>query len=349
MTRRLQPNLVALREPGFHLRFCAQALLAGVLFCTHAAAVNGARPRIIAVLEQSNAPFLPRLRGELAAAGFDLIVVSPASWPPTRQDIERITQREGAIAGLSLIQAGGGVEIWVVDRVTNKTVFREVIEGADDSHQDSIAIRFVETLRATLMEVEQPHSSRGDVAPPPEVHQLLKHPPSHFALSLSGGAQHSPGGLGTVGFVGLSVTGSPTPHFGLAVDGLLTPGRVKLRGPEGQASIGLFLFGASLRFCPVDPAGRLRLWLGAGGWVGVVTMTGEAVGPYLNARATTVSFIPHLDVGVRLSVTRHVSLGATTTGAISVPSVVVEFADRQVATWGRPLGFGALVIETTLD
>jgi hypothetical protein len=151
------------------------------------------------------------------------------------------------------------------------------------------------------------------------------------------------------GHLGLSFIGALNPRFGLALDGSLTPGRAKVRGAEGQASIGLFLMGASFRFCPVDPSGPVRLWLGGGVWVGVMTMTGEAVAPYVNTRATSTSVIPHLDVGIRFSLTRRLSLGAGVSGGISTPSVAVQFDDHQVATWGRPLWLGSLAIETTVD
>ena len=55
------------------------------------------------------------------------------------------------------------MEIWVVDRITAKTVFREVILGLYDSREapEVIAIRVVETLRATLMEDEAPPRDPG--------------------------------------------------------------------------------------------------------------------------------------------------------------------------------------------
>jgi hypothetical protein len=323
-------------------------LLLAALLVTRPLLAGEGHPKIIAVLERANAGFLPRLRGELTSAGFDLVVVSPPSWPPTRQEIERIARDEGAIAGLSLVRAGTGVEMWVVDRVTSKTVFREVIAGTDD-RDDSIAIRFVETLRATLIEIEQPRSRPGELAPPPEVNVLLTRAPSRFSVSLAGGPGYSPGGVGTTGHLGLSFIGAIHPRFGLALDGFLTPARTKVRGDEGQASIGLFLVGASFRFCPVNPSGLVRLWLGAGAWVGVMTMTGEAVAPYVNTRASSTSVIPHLDVAIRFSLTRRLSLGAGLAGGISVPSVAVQFDEHQVATWGRPLGLGSIALETSID
>ena len=327
--------------------------IATLVFCflcviRTALAANEGHPKIISVLEHANAGFLPRLRGELSSAGFDLVVVSPPSWPPTRQEIERLTREEGALAGISLVQAGMVVEMWVVDRVTSKTVYREVIGVTDDHRDDSIALRFVETLRATLMEVEQPRSPVGEVSAPPEVQVLLTRTTHHFAFGIGGGAGYSAGGIGTTGHVGLSLTGMLSPRLGLALDGSMTPGRAKVQSSEGQASIGIFLVGASFRFVPVA-RGPVRLLLGGGAWACVMTMSGEAVAPYVSTRATSTSVLPHLDVGTLLSLTQRLSLGASLSAAISAPALAVRFDERQVATWGRPLWLGSLLVETTLD
>jgi hypothetical protein len=314
------------------------------------AIADAERPTIIAVLEETRAGFLSRLRGELASAGFDLVIVPPPHWPPLRQEIEELTRQRGAIAGITLVQEGTAVEMWVVDRVTNKTVFREIIGGPEQLRDDALAIRFVEILRATLMEVEQPRAEPGEVPAPPEVRSFVMPPaPSHFSVGLSGGVGYSPGGVGTTEHLGISFMTLPAPRFGFSIDALLTPGRAVVRGDEGQTSVALYFVGASFRACVLDPRGPVRLWLGTGAWVGWMNMRGEAVAPYANAQATTTSLLAHADAALRFFVTRRVAWGPSAVVAISVPGVAVEFADRRAATWGRPLWLGSLAVETTLD
>ena len=74
------------------------------------------------------------------------------------------------------------MEIWVVDRITAKTVFREVILGLYDPREapEVIAIRVVETLRATLMEVEHPRATSIDTLPAPEIDVLANTPSESF-------------------------------------------------------------------------------------------------------------------------------------------------------------------------
>jgi hypothetical protein len=277
--------------------------------------------------------------------------VRPATFPPSRPEIEQLAQQEGATAGLSLIEAGSGVEIWVVDRVTAKTVFREVILGLYDPREapEVIAIRVVETLRATLMEVEHPRATTIEATPAPEIDVLASNRPNRFALGVGGGAGFSPGGLGPTGHLGLALMWAATSRLHFAVDGLLTPERARLRGPEGEASVGLYLAGASLGFWLTDPGAPVRLRSGAGAWVSVMTLSGEAMAPYVNTRAQIVTVVPHLDLGLRVSLTRRLGLGLGLFGGASAPATSIHFAGREVASWGRPFVLGNLALEAPLD
>jgi len=328
------------------------AMIACLLFVLLPALAHGEeRHKILVLLEQTSPAFLPRLRAELGSSGFGVAVVKPSTFPPSRSEIEQLAQQEGATAGLSLIEAGSGMEIWVVDRITAKTVFREVILGLYDPREapEVIAIRVVETLRATLMEVEHPRATSIDTLPAQEIDVLANNRPSRFGLGVGGGAAYSPGGLGPTAHLGLAVTWAVTSRFHLALDGLLTPGRARLRGPEGETSVGLYLAGGSLGFWLTDPAMPVRLRLGAGAWASFMTLSGEATAPYVSTQSQIITVIPHLDLGLRVSLTHRVGLSLGFSGGMSAPATSVHFAAREVATWGRPLLLSNLALETTLD
>jgi hypothetical protein len=93
----------------------------------------------------------------------------------------------------------------------------------------------------------------------------------------------------------------------------------------------------------------VRLSSGAGAWVSVMTLTGEADAPYVNKRAQIVTVVPHLDLGLRLKLANPLVLFVGLSGGISAPSVSIQFAGREVATWGRPLLLGSLSLEAALD
>jgi hypothetical protein len=309
------------------------------------------RHKILVLLEQTSPAFLPRLRAELGSSGFGVAVVRPSTFPPSRSEIEQLAQQEGATAGLSLIEAGSGVEIWVVDRTSSKTVFREVLLGLYDPREapEVIAIRVVETLRATLMEVEHPRSSTVETAPAPEIDVLGSARPPRFWLGVGGGAAFSPGGVGPVGHIGLSLMWAATSRFYLALDGSLSPGRAKVRAPEGEASVGMYLGGASLGWWMNDPSAVVRVRAGLGAWASVLTMSGEATASYIGTHAQIVTALPHLDLGLRFALTHRLAIDADLSGAFSAPGAAIHFAGREVATWGRPLVLGGIAIEAALE
>jgi len=331
----------------------AMACLA-FLFLSPAQSRADDRHKILVLLEQTKPAFLARLLAELGSSGFDVAVVTPSAFPPGRPEIEQLAQREGASVELLLIEAGAGLEIWVVDPQTGKTTFREVILGLYGPREapEVIAIRVVETLRATLMELEHPRASAPPIPlrpPPPEIDTTTHGRPTHFTIGVGGGGAYSAGGVGAMGHLDLSLAWTVRSRFSVALDGALTPARTKLRGPEGEASVAWYLAGVSFGFWASEPTAPVRFRSSAGAWLAVMSLTGQAVNPYVNNRAEFVSVIPHLDAGLRFSLTPRLGLGAGLSIGISAPAASIQFAGREVATWGRPLWLGNLMLESVLD
>ncbi len=304
------------------------------------------------LLEQTKPAFLTRLRAELGSSGFGVAVATPSTFPPERPEIEQLAQQEGASVGLLLLEAGAGLEIWVIDPSTGKSTFREVILGFYQPHEapEVIAIRVVETLRVTLMDVEHPHARAPETSwhPAPEVVLPTSARPARFTLGVGGGGADSSGGLGATGLVGMSLTWAAASPFSVSLDGALTPARTRLRGSEGDASVGLYLAGVSVGFSAA-PNAPVRFRSGAGAWLAVMNIAGQAAASYVNTQAGFVSVVPHLDLGARFSLTPRLGLGLGLSGGVSAPGVSIRFAGREVATWGRPLWLGSLVLESALD
>ncbi len=306
------------------------------------------------VLTAENRPaFLPRLLAELGSSGFDVALVTVPTFPPARSEIERLAQQEGTTVELLLVDAGAGLEIWIVDPATGTTTFREVILGLYESHEapEVIATRVAETLRATLMEFANPHAS----APPIRLGRLPatgSSPPRaapHWTMAVGGGGAYSAGGLAMMELLELSFAYEFGSRFRVALDGALTPTRTTLRGSEGQASIAWYVAGVSLGFSPGNPAAPVRFRSSAGAWLGSMSLAGQAVAPYVNTPTEFVSVIPHLDEGLHFSLTPTLGLVAGVSIGVSAPGASIRFAGREVATWGRPLWIGSLALEAALD
>ena len=273
-----------------------------------------------------------------------------ATLPPSPSAIEAAARSESAAIGVAPLEAGTGIEIWLVDPTTNKLGFRELILGLyqQTDAPDVIAVRIVETLRATLIELGE---QRAAAEAPPRAPVVIALPPSaaRWTLGLAAGAAFSKGRLSSIGFVDVSLGFALTPRFRLVVDGALTPFSAELKGAEGTATADWRWAGAALRFCVTDPKASFRVHSGAGAWLSVMTLRGQAAAPFEARHLNVVSAIPHVDLGTRWSITQRLSLGLDGSAGFAAPAVEVDFAGQQQTTWGRPLWLGRLLLETSLD
>ena len=124
-----------------------------------------------------------RIKGELEAGGFhvavaDIDVSEPEADP--RALMERAGQdlAPSATIGIFGNLEKGSAELWVVDRITGKTVIRrlEVQASSDRPISEVLAIRAQELLRASLVEclVEENRPNPTMATPPPQIHRWVK-------------------------------------------------------------------------------------------------------------------------------------------------------------------------------
>jgi hypothetical protein len=111
--------------------------------------------KILLVDDADTRPVGVRLRAELVSLGFEVELALAPEVEPSRASLEQAAREAGAVAALRVRASRAGVEVWVMDRVTSKTVLREVVfTGGDD--EGLVAVRAVELLRASLLEVALP-------------------------------------------------------------------------------------------------------------------------------------------------------------------------------------------------
>lgn len=312
------------------------------------------RPCILALVSPTHAGALARLRAELAVVGFDLRVVDSPPWPPSRDQMDVLARRESAVAALALIpeENRAATEIWVVDRVTGKTVVR-VFEPPAPAHGDEIellAVAAVETLRATLVEITLPQPVHGDLAAPPAARELVVAGGDRFSARVAAAAGVSPGGLGPSWQLAIGVTRSLAPRLRIGFEGLLSITSASISGPEGRADVRLWFAGPLIELSLTRPStARADARVAAGVWGVLMQMSGVASAPYAGATETVDTVAPHLDVTLGWRFTRRLTVGARLSGAAATPAVTVRFPGRDAATWGRPLGLGALFVDVRLD
>jgi hypothetical protein len=114
-----------------------------------------------------------RVRGELKAAGFEVAML-PLSSDDPRHDLETAGRELHPIAAFAIFvkpwQAGSSVaEIWVTDRIKQKTIIQNAVLHDTDRGRGSeiLAVRAVELLKASLADFWAPEGPKRPSPPPP--------------------------------------------------------------------------------------------------------------------------------------------------------------------------------------
>jgi len=342
----------ALVAAGMWLAASASARAATVVL------VRSARPSALA----SEATV--RLRGELTAEGFTVRVIDAPEAADPRAVLERAASGGDVEAVVAILTdaAADAIELWVIDRVTGKTVIRSVPHEPESARSaEVLSIRALELLRASFLEIALGASRAAPSEPPPppppvEVARMTQvaldtRLPKTWAIEVGGCL------LGS--FEGLPLSLAPMLRFErqwservvgrLTLAGLGTRARVDQTGGTRAApqqltasvaqDFGLIEVGLKLR-----PAHSLRpfISLGAGGLH--VVSDGQAPFPYLGMSNTLWTIIADAGVGARVALRSRFEVALEVHAQMARRFPVVQFVGDPVARGGRPTMIGSLTL-----
>jgi hypothetical protein len=128
------------------------------------------------------AALVRRLRAELGAAGFEIVVVPMGPSPDPRAAVEGADAR--AFASVHVTRAKGGVDVWIADRATGKTSVRH-LEGKSPAE---VALQVVELLRASLAELSVRPATRPESGSPEAEKQGIPDDVARFAKPVGAAA-----------------------------------------------------------------------------------------------------------------------------------------------------------------
>ena len=296
-----------------------------------------------------------RIRGELVAEGFEVVVVDVQ--PETDPTGNAGEDRSGSVAtiGLSVDEGTHIAELRVFDRLTNKTVVRRspVLDSATPHTAEVLAVRAVELLRASLLELVMTRPSTSEPAPPPssEVRQASRWAARTLPVETerTWGFDAGVGVLADFGGIPPALVGvvrlrrEVVGPFGLRVTfaGLGTAAHVDVQEGSARVNQGLGLVEGTLALWPkfvVHPV----LSLGAGPLF--ASVEGQASYPYLGKSSSEWALAADAGAGAAIRMGQHFDLALEGHVFVARPYPVVEILGTDAARSGQPSVLGSVSV-----
>ena len=295
---------------------------------------------------------ITRIRGELIADGFEVSIVDAPPGSDPASVLARADRQASAAAtlGLFLQPDASAAELWVVDRLTNKTVVRrvEIDRSSPGSAPEVLARRSVELLRASMLEILV-DARRRPLTPSPRAQasrwaaQALE--PQRSSWGVEAGAQVL-GGFGGVGPAIMPVARGRvvvSERFAarLTLSGLGT--RPHVEAAEGSATVSQAL-GLVEGIVEIAPHSWLRpaVSLGAGAYH--ISADGSAAWPYEALDPGAWAFAADVGTGLALSLSSSFALCLEGHATFVTPRPVIRFVGVEIAGIQNPLLGGVLTL-----
>jgi hypothetical protein len=343
------------------------AIFAWLAFSASAAA---APARVALMREAEPIPVmqraLTRLRAELVAAGFEVTEIERQG-DDTREAAEANAAAAGVFATIAIVpRTADAADIWVVDRVTGKTVVRriQVSTGTGRDVATVLAVRAVELLQASLLEALEPPppaESTATPAVPPSPSPVVpsdvsawmeaRRPPTEpgpsagrFALQAGVGVLHSFSGVGPAVLPVLGLAYRFTTDWEVALRAGGPAFAADLRAPGGTIAVRQELLGVEVAYQFLSAAAAVRPM--AVGSIGTyhLDVVGAAAPPYKGESNDRFAAFFAIGPGARLRMGERVSLLGDLRLVFIAPQPIVRAAEAKAGSMSRPSLFGEVVV-----
>ena len=280
----------------------------------------------IAIRAPPDSEITARLIAELRFLGFVPEVADDA------------TALDTVAALIAVDTAGGQVEITIIDRVTGKQVSRVLDLGAPgDADPREVAVRAVELLRASLLEVERapaPPEAEVDISPP--ARRTLRRPEPRLALGAGIAVGGAPGGVPVATHARLHVRATPHPLLGVVLVGNVPIHAPTVQSAEGSARIRSGWLGIGPRLALRKPDATVIPDLSVTAGVAFVGMQGIPEPGYQSVSTRVADAVFEGAVGLEIAVAPRIRVRLDAATAVCARTIRVRFDGRSVARWCRP-------------
>jgi hypothetical protein len=302
-----------------------------------------------------------RILAELSAAGFDVVEIDA---PPDTSSRAVVEAPSKAVATFAVERVGNrpAVDVWLADQITGKTTVRrlDLQIGASDRAVAILAIRAVELLRASLLEIVVPAKAEADNSPdtvPADVATFVRDTSTPVrqtprgllegvGIEMDAAVIHGFSGIGPS--AGLALRGSWGVHKGFAARITLAGLEVgpTLRAPGGAATYGQEI-GTVEGVYFASVAGPLSAFASAGAGVSRFHVKGSADSPNTPASADLWSPVATLGGGAGLRIAPGAAAILSLNGVLTLRRADVDIAGHVAATTGQPSLFATLGLLAT--
>ncbi|WP_437782082.1 hypothetical protein [Sorangium sp. So ce1097] len=278
-----------------------------------------------------------RLSAELELQSFEVVVLGSSARSPGAEELEREAQESKAFAAVALRRDGSGTaaEVCIVDRVTGKTTTRKLLIDPSSDGPMLLAVRAVDLLRASLLELGSGQAPARDVLgvepqpPAPEVLRFSQDPP-RFHVRTGGIVLFTPPVGGGVGVqLGAHVRLDERLRLGLLLGGPLFGAEFRAGGGAARVRQELALLRASWNLGRAAAGSRWE-WgplLGIGAYH--LQATGDVELPLVGRSVDFFSFAADAGLSVQYSFHPSVSLGLELTCLALLPRPVLAVEDER--------------------
>lgn len=310
-------------------------------------------PRVFLVRPPDAAPevqlALIRVEGELTADGFDVVRAEAQSGASSAVSmLQAENANTSTTVGLFLNADGTSAQLWVVDKLTDKTVVRRLATRGqpENALPEVLAVRAVELLRASLLELVVERNNRA--AAPRAVERAtewaarpLQEAPLWFGIETGAAVLWNPAQVEAafVSVVRGRLALSELLQTRVSFIGLGT--RPRVQGTGGSAAISQWGGLGELLLTPFQAhALRPSLSLGVGAFH--TSVMGDAVWPYQGVRSSQWSLAGDAGAGLSWLFGKRLELAAEVHTLWLAPEPIVQFVADDGAHLGRPAMIGSL-------